>query len=258
MKNITNFIGWLLLAAVLIVPAFLFYNWWTNKKTIQLADNTPAEGGAMIGDVFKKDNQNLSVDMNTSSFVAGGARKSGIVNDSSDEISQNEGGDQNNQTYQKQTGGADVSPDFSTNKSAVQDQAESIVSVESVSPESDMADKPAKYAQSKSTQPPKASYFDPKSDKDPTISPSEYAKIKEDRANILERERLRRLEELRRSSRNSVKYKLKFQGVIGNNVIINGEMYSVGDRVMGAKIIKIGSNYFIAVHKGKRFRKTIK
>ena len=32
MKNLASTAGWLLLAAVLAVPSFLFYNWWAKNK----------------------------------------------------------------------------------------------------------------------------------------------------------------------------------------------------------------------------------
>ncbi|HBE89059.1 MAG TPA: hypothetical protein DDW67_07980, partial [Elusimicrobia bacterium] len=32
MKNFASIFGWTLLAAVLAVPSFLFYNWWSANK----------------------------------------------------------------------------------------------------------------------------------------------------------------------------------------------------------------------------------
>ncbi|MCK5582186.1 MAG: hypothetical protein KAI33_00265, partial [Elusimicrobiales bacterium] len=104
----------------------------------------------------------------------------------------------------------------------------------------------------------KISYFEPKSDRDPTLSSAEYAQIKAEIEAKKERARRRRLEELRKKKRNRIQNKLILQGIVGNNVIINGEMYSVGDYVKGVRIIKIGTDYFIGYHKGKKFKKIMR
>ena len=45
MKSLTSVLGWTLLLAVLAVPSFLFYNWWTKSRqqvSAELTQEAPA------------------------------------------------------------------------------------------------------------------------------------------------------------------------------------------------------------------------
>ena len=43
MKNFTSVIGWLLMAVVLTVPSFLFYNWWTSNNKNEAEAQAPVQ-----------------------------------------------------------------------------------------------------------------------------------------------------------------------------------------------------------------------
>ncbi len=258
MKSITTFIGWLLLAVILAVPAFLFYNWWMNKKAVQLKENTAISNSTAIP--FESDAEDFyPVETGTASVASEQelqARESGLNQEEEPEFKADE------QPYSQQKLGAfaDILPSSSPvntqmpesggalkvsspSKSEIAQPSFSTITVASGQPEA---------------QERKGSYFEPKSDRDPTMSPAEYAQIKKEIAARKERERQRRLAELRKKNSNSIQNQLTLQGVVGNNVIINGEMYSVGSYVKGVKIVKIGANYFIGSHKGKKFKKVMR
>lgn len=98
------------------------------------------------------------------------------------------------------------------------------------------------------------SYFFPKTERDPTLSPHDYAKLKEEEERKIELERQRRLMQMRKKKQESPVSRLSLQGIVGSDVIINGEMYRLGGAVGGAKIIKIGANYVVLDYKGKSFK----
>ncbi len=101
------------------------------------------------------------------------------------------------------------------------------------------------------------SYFNPKSDRDPTMTPADYQTIKNEERAKLEKERARRLAMLRQLKESGGESRIKLQGIVGNSVIINGEMYSAGNTVNGVKILKIGSNSIIGEYKGRKFTKIL-
>ena len=69
MKSITTFIGWLLLAVILAVPAFLFYNWWMNKKAVQIKENTAVSNPTAIP--FESDAEDVyPIETGSVSFVS--------------------------------------------------------------------------------------------------------------------------------------------------------------------------------------------
>jgi len=102
------------------------------------------------------------------------------------------------------------------------------------------------------------SYFRPKSQRDPTVSPAEVQQLKREEYERAEKERQRLADEKRRQKENGIENKLRLQGIIGNSVIINGDSYRVGQQVLGAKILKIGPDYFTGEYKGQKFRKVLR
>ncbi len=101
------------------------------------------------------------------------------------------------------------------------------------------------------------------------IKREKEAKIKkaqdEERAKQLaEEKKKKRADELRRNPSKEVIGKIKIQGLIDKEAIINNKIYSVGDRfyVYGnknpIKVIYINERYVRFEYKGKRFNKTIK
>ena len=109
-----------------------------------------------------------------------------------------------------------------------------------------------------STGPKPTSYYSPKSDRDPILSPADYSRMKEAELRRLENERAMRLAASRRPQEPQIESRLHLQGIVGNAAIINGEMYSAGQTIYGAKILKVGANYVIGEYKGRKFRKVLR
>ncbi|MBI4802692.1 MAG: hypothetical protein HY796_09245 [Elusimicrobia bacterium] len=229
MKSFTSIVGWLLLAALIAVPSFLFYNWWANTKNSEAAAMTqPSPGGRPPGAIFPGDDKPAA--------AVGAAQKppSGAFNNPAPAASPV----------------APVATPAPANKPAPAGQAAAT------------AAKPAPSAAvGVSTHSKLVSYFNPKTSRDPTMSPEDYQKIRDEEQRRREEERLARLAELQRNRVVGPETWLKLQGIVGNQVIINGEMYSVGMSVRGVKILKIGSDYIIGEYKAKgefkRFKKVL-
>jgi hypothetical protein len=105
--------------------------------------------------------------------------------------------------------------------------------------------------------PPRSSYA-PTGDRDPTLSPEDYRRVKEAIRQREEAERMRRLAERSRPREPGPETLIKLQGIVGNAAIINGDMVNLGQSVRGVKIVKIGADYIIGEYKGKRFRTVLK
>ena len=109
-----------------------------------------------------------------------------------------------------------------------------------------------------STRPALTSYFSPKSQRDPTTSPTEYQRIKQEEYQRAETERRKLAAERKRERETGIASKMRFQGVVGNSIIINDEMYNIGQKIFGATILKVGTDYFIGEYKGKKFKKVLR
>ncbi len=271
MKSVTTFIGWLLLAVILAVPAFLFYNWWMNKKTVEMKENTVASNPANIPfesetEDFQSDGTEI-VSTATTQEHALDTQVTGIRSQESglnpeEEIDSN----LNEQSDLQQPMDSSVSALPASSSTNIQMASANTIEVSSPAKNETMQSSTATVsvagnqfeAPAGNTQEREGSYFEPESDRDPTLSPSEYAQLKREIAAAKARERQRRLKALKKKSGSAIKNMLILQGVVGNNVIINGEMYSVGSYVKGVKITKIGSNYFIGYYKGKSFKKVMR
>ncbi|HBE87545.1 MAG TPA: hypothetical protein DDW67_00180, partial [Elusimicrobia bacterium] len=99
------------------------------------------------------------------------------------------------------------------------------------------------------------SYFKPATDRNPFFTPEDYARLRAEEYRRKQEARDRANAARQTPREVLVESRMNIQGIVGTNVIINGEMYARGDTVMGAKIISIGANYIIGEHKGRRFRK---
>jgi hypothetical protein len=108
-----------------------------------------------------------------------------------------------------------------------------------------------------STRAKTASFYAPKGDRDPTLSPDDYRRIKE--AELQREEEIQRRKEAERNrpKEATCDSRVHLQGIVGNAAIINGEMYSVGQTVAGSKITKIGPNYIQGECKNRKFRKVL-
>ncbi|MDT8286826.1 MAG: hypothetical protein RQ748_06930 [Elusimicrobiales bacterium] len=249
MKNFASIFGWILLLAVLAVPSFLFYNWWSaNKaKEAQLA----ASQQGVPRDFFPGD-EKLDGEADASP-AAPSADSQPLVTPDQPGADQPEAAPAGGETEEgkqpepplrpaeaeppgeEPQGGQPAPETAGADPSAGETPAEGAAEAEEDSPEA-------------------ASYFEPKTERNPFLTPDDYARIRAD-------EYRRRQEARQRSQANQkprevrVESRITIQGIVGTNVIINGEMYSRGDTVLGAKIIRIGPNYIIGEHKGRRFRK---
>ena len=117
--------------------------------------------------------------------------------------------------------------------------------------------------------------FAPVNKRDPFLSREEVASIEaarqaemrrlederrqlevQERARLAEEERLRKLaEELAKNPARAIINKIKIDGFVGNEAIINGQFKSVGDTVLGAKITKITHDNVTFIYKGQTFSK---
>ena len=77
----------------------------------------------------------------------------------------------------------------------------------------------------------------------------------------LERERLLKeqilREELARYPARAIMYKINVDGILGNEAIVNGEVVSVGSKIMGAKVVSITDESVWFVYKGQRFERKL-
>lgn len=119
--------------------------------------------------------------------------------------------------------------------------------------------------------------YNPAVNRDPTLSVEEQKKVEAQRIarekaaldaqraaekaakDAAERERLRkeREEYLRNNPHLAIYDRLKMQGIIGVEVLINDKMYGVGATVLGAKITKITDNEVFFSYKGRTFSKKV-
>jgi hypothetical protein len=217
MKSLASMIGWLLLLAVLAVPSFMFYSWWTKNKQQTSSEITQEQ---------------VSSNVFTSSEKIRPAPEPAPVS-------------------------ADLIPPQTAGQPEPLPQAAAtaaLVSTAAVQPLPASAGAvPAVFLSTRSRQ---VSFYSPKADRDPTLSTADYSRMREAEMRRLENERVQRLSaghrELQFESR------LRLQGIVGNAAIINGEMYSTGQMIYGAKILKIGPNYVICEYKGRKFRKVLR
>ncbi len=229
MKGSTGVIGWFLLAAVLAVPSFLFYNWWVSNKKNESASQVPAQS------------------VSTATIFAG-AQDRISVQPAAQPSAKDEG---------------PIFQDAPAVLPAAAHAAPAPAATPIPGPAAQRVTQSTAAAQAEkassapaSTQTVHGSYFNPSTDRDPTMTPLDYKKIKDEELQRIESERMRQLA-LKKKLYDNGEGRIKLQGIVGNSVIINGEMYSVGDTVLGIKIVKIGSNYLIGDNKGRKFKKIL-
>lgn len=120
--------------------------------------------------------------------------------------------------------------------------------------------------------------FNPKNKRDPTLSPDDILLIEyreqerlfaiemekerqreEERRKKAEAERQRQLElERARDPSKHIRNKIHVSGVIGKEVFVGSKVYTIGDRVLGARIVEVHPEYVIFEYKGQRFRRNVK
>ena len=78
---------------------------------------------------------------------------------------------------------------------------------------------------------------------------------REERKRLLQEQILK--EELERYPARAVMYKINIDGILGKEAIVNGEVVSVGSKVLGAKIVSITDDSVWFVYKGQRFERKL-
>lgn len=78
---------------------------------------------------------------------------------------------------------------------------------------------------------------------------------REERKRLLQEQILK--EELERYPARAVMYKINIDGILGKEAIVNGEVVSIGSKVLGAKIVAITDDSVWFVYKGQRFERKL-
>ncbi len=231
MKNITSVVGWLLLAAVLAVPSFLFYNWWAKNKQQVSSEMTK---DPVAANVFPPAEKPATAPQRIAARPAAAPVQVP----------------------------ARVPVQSSTQAAVpavVQDAVQPSATAQPPVPveRAPVATSSAPAAVAGQAKP--VSYYSPKSDRDPTLSPDDYTRLKQVEQQGLEMEHKLLLQAARKSKETPFESSLKLQGIVGKTAIINGEMYYEGQmiKIYGAKVSKVGVNYIILEYKGKKFRKAM-
>jgi hypothetical protein len=242
MKNLTSKIGWALLLAVLAVPSFLFYNWWTSNKLQASAELAPDQVQTNIFPSAEKDRAPQPAAVQSSSPVQQPEAKP---------------------VPAAPKPAATAAPLPARPAAAPQPSAPAQQEKTAPAPAASAPAQPVQASTAPahqvvvSTGPKPTSYYSPKSDRDPILSPADYSRMKEAELRRLENERAMRLAANRRTKEPQIESRMQLQGIVGNAAIINGEMYSAGQTIYGAKILKVGANYVIGEYKGRKFRKVL-
>lgn len=227
MKSLSSLFGWVLLVAVLAVPSFLFYNWWTKSRQQSSAEMAQEQLPANIFPAAETEPGTVPVSRSTSAAAY-----------------------QPVAVATRPAAGAGVQdapgPRAQPVSAAVVSTAALVAAPVSTG---------AVRGVAVSTEPKKVSYFAPKGDRDPTLSPEDYRRINDAELQRKDEERRRQRAEHVQQKKESCESRLKLQGIVGTAVIINGDMYYAGQTIYGAKILKVGSDYIIGECKGKRFKK---
>ena len=248
MKGVNTLLGWLLMLAVLAVPSFLFYNWWSKNKA-PVAVETAADAPA--GEVFP------------SAEKSSGTQPSAMPG----AASQHELAVSTSPAAARGTVPGAPAPQFKPGPAPERDAPAALAQPSANAPEA-AAPAPAQPAPasaqtaqpavSASTQPAKISFYSPKGKRNPMLSPQDYAKIKEVEAEREEAARLARMNQTRKVRDTGIEGKIQLQGIVGNAAIINGDMCTVGQTKYGGKLVKVGADYIIMEYKGKTFRKNMR
>ena len=155
---------------------------------------------------------------------------------------------------------------------------------QAVAPAAAQADAMAAAAPTDAAQPPAAEKekkllvtYNPPTDRDPTLSPDDTLLLKhreEERLRALEAERRRKIEEERRrlaeierqrqlelerlrDPSREIRGKIRVSGIIGQEAFIGNKIYSVGQSVLGARIVSVQPDAVVFTYKGQRFTKRV-
>jgi len=246
MKNFTSILGWLLLIAVLAVPSFLFYNWWSKGNQQNMAEMAHEP---MAGSVFPSEKTAQSVPARQPSAVPAQGPGPAPQPQAAAPVATAVPASPAAPVLQPAPGAFAQPPSASSGP-----PAEALPKVQPA----EISTAAARSVET-STKTKIISYYNPKSTRDPTFSPDDYRRIKEEQLRREEMERQQKMVvEVRKPREPKPETRINLQGLVGNAAIINGDMYTVGQTVRGVKILKIGTDYIIGEYKGKTFRKLLK
>lgn len=265
MKNFTSILGWLLLVAVLAVPSFLFYNWLSKSKQQNQAELVHEP---MAGSVFPSEKSGQPAVAQQAPAAAAQQAPSAPSQQSLKANEPKPAPDQqaaSAQAVPAKTAPA-PGPDAETDGPIDEDAPSASSNPPAAAPQPAQAPVVSTSAQqgdgqgqvAVSTGPKLISYYNPKTTRDPTFTPDDYRRIKEEERQREEAERLRLEAERNKPREPGPEVRISLQGIVGSAAIINGDMYSAGQTVRGVKILKIGTDYIIAEYKGKKFKKVLK
>ena len=239
MKSFTSLLAWLLMAAVLAVPSFLFYNWWSNSKKQVSAEISQGPGTVQV---FQPEGGAQAAQPELLPPAAAPAAQSAADSAA---------------PAQRPPSAAAREPEpEQAAQPAAQPEAQLAAQPEAQPAAQPEADPQA--AVESSTVPKPVSYYAPKRDRDPTFSPDDYKRIRDEAMQQAEAARMARNAERNKPREPGPETRVVLQGIVGNAAIINGDMYTVGQTVRGVKIVKVGADYIICDYKGKKFRKVMK
>ena len=263
MKNFTTMVGWLLLVAVLAVPSFLFYNWLSKSKQQNQAELVHEP---MAGSVFPSEKGGQPA--GSQQAAAAPARQvPAAASQQAVKAEAPKPAPQASAAQQVQAKTAPASQPAEETDGPIEDQAPSASSnPPAAAPQAAQAPAVSTAAQqgggqgqvAVSTGPKLLSYYNPQTTRDPTFTPDDYRRIKEEQRQREEAERVRLEAERSKPRDPGPEVRISLQGIVGSAAIINGDMYSAGQTVRGVKILKIGTDYIIAEYKGKKFKKVLK
>lgn len=80
----------------------------------------------------------------------------------------------------------------------------------------------------------------------------EIRKAREEREALLRKKMLE--EEMRLHPSREVRDKLKIDGILGRDAIVNGQVVSIGQKILGAKVVAVTDSSVWFVYKGERFQ----
>lgn len=243
MKSFSSILLWLLLAALIAVPSFLFYNWIMQGKQKAAAETTST--GPVVN-VFPP-----SQEARPAAAPAATAAQPQAAAPAA-----------------KQPAPAAAPQAAAAAQPQPPPAQPASASASAPEPEPAPAQQPevstaAEQAVEVSTMPKPRSWYEPKSERDPTFSPADYRRLKDEQMQRAEAERMARWADRNKPREPGPETKINLQGIVGSAAIINGDMYSAGQVVRGIKILKVGADYIncecvSGSCKGKKFKKVLK
>ncbi len=253
MKSFSSVLSWLLLLAVLAVPSFLFYNWWSKGKKQASLEVAQAPVSA---NVFTKQASPSAPPAAAPQAPAAVPAAAQAQEKPSAAANAPETGDE--ETGEEADG--EPAPDAASQDGQKPPSAPAAAKPVSASTAAAAAQQDASgsAAVAVSTAPKPVSYYSPASERDPTLTPEDYRRIAAAKRAKEESERQYELMQRQKPKEPGPETLIRLQGIVGNSAIINDDMYTAGQKVKGIKILKIGTDYIICEYKGKRFKKVMR